>query len=178
MTKSENDHVQQWHGRQRQRQRATHAEKLRSQALKADDQEAYMKMVEESKNERLTMLLGKTNELLVRLGAAVQRQKDAEHTNDLETLKSHFEGEHFLREGHLRGECFLGELHCDSSPLFMLFDTNSDGLISFLEYIFFVTLLNILESSFSVAFKIFQHYDDTFLTFLNIPDNIYLIDIS
>lgn len=38
-----------------------------------------MKMVEESKNERLTMLLGKTNDLLVRLGAAVQRQKDAEH---------------------------------------------------------------------------------------------------
>lgn len=49
-----------------------------------------MRMVEESKNERLTMLLGKTNELLVRLGAAVQRQKDAEHDgieplNDLET---------------------------------------------------------------------------------------------
>uniref|UniRef100_A0A175YQL1 Uncharacterized protein n=1 Tax=Daucus carota subsp. sativus TaxID=79200 RepID=A0A175YQL1_DAUCS len=68
---------QSWHGRQRQR--ATRAEKLRIQALKADDQEAYMRMVEESKNERLTMLLGKTNELLVRLGAAVQRQKDAEH---------------------------------------------------------------------------------------------------
>lgn len=49
-----------------------------------------MRMVEESKNERLTMLLGKTNELLVRLGAAVQRQKDAEHDgieplNELET---------------------------------------------------------------------------------------------
>ena len=69
--------IQAWHGRQRQR--ATRAEKLRFQALKADDQEAYMKMVEESKNERLTMLLGKTNDLLVRLGAAVQRQKDSEH---------------------------------------------------------------------------------------------------
>ncbi|KAL1832479.1 hypothetical protein ACET3Z_002130 [Daucus carota] len=75
--KQRNDGVQAWHGRQRQR--ATRAEKLRLQALKADDQEAYMRMVEESKNERLTMLLGKTNELLVRLGAAVQRQKDAEH---------------------------------------------------------------------------------------------------
>ncbi|KAM0016322.1 putative DNA helicase chromatin remodeling SNF2 family [Helianthus debilis subsp. tardiflorus] len=60
-------------------QRATRQEKLRFQALKSDDQEAYMKMVEESKNERLTMLLGKTNDLLVRLGAAVRRQKDAEH---------------------------------------------------------------------------------------------------
>ncbi|XP_016434842.2 putative ATP-dependent DNA helicase CHR12 [Nicotiana tabacum] len=75
--KQRNDGVQAWHGRQRQR--ATRAEKLRLQALKADDQEAYMKMVEESKNERLTMLLGKTNELLGRLGAAVQRQKDADH---------------------------------------------------------------------------------------------------
>lgn len=46
-----------------------------------------MKMVEESKNERLTMLLGKTNELLGRLGAAVQRQKDADH-DGLESLES------------------------------------------------------------------------------------------
>ncbi|GFY85074.1 SNF2/Brahma-type chromatin-remodeling protein CHR12 [Actinidia rufa] len=76
--------LQAWHGRQRQR--ATRAEKLRFQALKADDQEAYMKMVEESKNERLTMLLGKTNDLLVRLGAAVQRQKDSEH-DGIEPLK-------------------------------------------------------------------------------------------
>ncbi|XP_055818078.1 probable ATP-dependent DNA helicase CHR12 [Solanum dulcamara] len=82
--KQRNDGVQAWHGRQRQR--ATRAEKLRLQALKADDQEAYMKMVEESKNERLTMLLGKTNELLGRLGAAVQRQKDADH-DGLESLE-------------------------------------------------------------------------------------------
>ncbi|XP_024960128.1 probable ATP-dependent DNA helicase CHR12 isoform X1 [Cynara cardunculus var. scolymus] len=75
--KQRNDGVQAWHGRQRQR--ATRQEKLRFQALKSDDQEAYMRMVEESKNERLTMLLGKTNDLLVRLGAAVRRQKDAEH---------------------------------------------------------------------------------------------------
>ncbi|PWA72865.1 SNF2-related, N-terminal domain-containing protein [Artemisia annua] len=66
-----------WHGRQRQR--ATRQEKLRLQALKSDDQEAYMGMVEESKNERLTMLLGKTNDLLSRLGAVVRRQKDAKH---------------------------------------------------------------------------------------------------
>ncbi|KAM7462757.1 hypothetical protein LguiA_030878 [Lonicera macranthoides] len=75
--KQRNDGVHAWHGKQRQR--ATRAEKLRFQALKSDDQEAYMKMVEESKNERLTMFLGETNELLVRLGAAVKRQKDAEH---------------------------------------------------------------------------------------------------
>ena len=74
-----------WHGRQRQR--ATRQEKMRMDALKKDDQEAYMKMVEESKNERLTMLLGKTNELLVSLGAAVQRQKDAEHSDGIEPLE-------------------------------------------------------------------------------------------
>ncbi|XP_068658269.1 probable ATP-dependent DNA helicase CHR12 isoform X1 [Aristolochia californica] len=83
--KQRNDGVQAFHARQKQR--ATRAEKLRMQALKADDQEAYMKMVEESKNERLTMLLSKTNELLVRLGAAVQRQKDAAHTGNIKTLR-------------------------------------------------------------------------------------------
>lgn len=83
--KQRNDGVQAWHARQRQR--ATRAEKLRFQALKADDQEAYMRMVEESKNERLTTLLEKTNQLLVRLGAAVQRQKDAEHADDSKTTE-------------------------------------------------------------------------------------------
>ncbi|CAA6672626.1 unnamed protein product [Spirodela intermedia] len=59
-------------------------------------------------------------------------------------------------EGYLRGEPQPGELHCAPSEFFMLFDTNSDGLISFPEYIFFVTLLSIPESSFSVAFKMFD----------------------
>lgn len=76
---------QNWHAKQRQR--ATRAEKLRFQALKADDQEAYMRMVKESKNERLTMLLEETNKLLVNLGAAVQRQKDIKHSEGIEALK-------------------------------------------------------------------------------------------
>uniref|UniRef100_A0A2N9HAX4 Helicase ATP-binding domain-containing protein n=1 Tax=Fagus sylvatica TaxID=28930 RepID=A0A2N9HAX4_FAGSY len=80
-----NDGVLSWHGRQRQR--ATRQEKLRFQALKADDQEAYMRMVKESKNERLTMLLEETNKLLVNLGAAVKRQKDAKHSDGIEALK-------------------------------------------------------------------------------------------
>ena len=46
-----------------------------------------MRMVKESKNERLTMLLQKTNDLLVDLGAAVQRQKGAEQSDGIETLK-------------------------------------------------------------------------------------------
>lgn len=71
-------------------------------ALKKDDQEAYMKMVEESKNERLTMLLGKTNDLLVSLGAAVQRQKDAEHSDGIEPLEGFGAGmqqSEILKEG-------------------------------------------------------------------------------
>ncbi|GKV19562.1 hypothetical protein SLEP1_g29803 [Rubroshorea leprosula] len=83
--KQRNDGVQAWHGRQRQR--ATRAEKLRFQALKADDQEAYMRLVKESKNERLTMLLEETNKLLINLGAAVQRQKGAKHPDGIEDLK-------------------------------------------------------------------------------------------
>ena len=77
--------LQAWHGRQRQR--ATRAEKLRFQALKADDQEAYMRMVKESKNERLTLLLEETNKLLVNLGAAVQRQKDSKQSDGIEPLE-------------------------------------------------------------------------------------------
>ncbi|KAJ6759080.1 EF HAND DOMAIN FAMILY A1A2-RELATED [Salix koriyanagi] len=61
-----------------------------------------------------------------------------------------------VREGFLRGETVPGKLHCAPSKFFMLFDTNGDGLISFSEYIFFVTLLSIPESSFSVAFKMFD----------------------
>ncbi|VAH14230.1 unnamed protein product [Triticum turgidum subsp. durum] len=77
--KQRNDGVQAWHVRARQR--INRLEKSRLQVLKAGDQEAYMRMVEESKNERLTMLLDKTNELLEGIGKAVQRQKDAEHVS-------------------------------------------------------------------------------------------------
>uniref|UniRef100_A0A0E0DLV6 ATP-dependent DNA helicase CHR12 n=1 Tax=Oryza meridionalis TaxID=40149 RepID=A0A0E0DLV6_9ORYZ len=75
--KQRNDGVLAWHVRARQR--INRMEKSRLQVLKAGDQEAYLRMVEESKNERLKLLLGKTNELLEGIGKAVQRQKDAEH---------------------------------------------------------------------------------------------------
>ncbi|KAK9100523.1 hypothetical protein Scep_023953 [Stephania cephalantha] len=65
-----------------------------------------------------------------------------------------------VREGHLRGERSPGDLHCAPSKFFMLFDTNRDGMISFAEYIFFITLLSIPESSFSVAFKMFDIDND------------------
>ncbi|PON71311.1 Parvalbumin [Parasponia andersonii] len=63
---------------------------------------------------------------------------------------------HLVRDGYLIGERSPGDLHCDPSELFMLFDVNNDGHISFKEYIFLVTLLSIPESSFSVAFKMFD----------------------
>ncbi|XP_022731042.1 calcium uptake protein, mitochondrial-like isoform X2 [Durio zibethinus] len=61
-----------------------------------------------------------------------------------------------VRGGFLRGEQVPGELRCPPPQFFMLFDTNNDGLVSFPEYIFFVTLLSIPESSFSVAFRMFD----------------------
>ncbi|KAM5564411.1 calcium uptake protein, mitochondrial-like [Rosa sericea] len=61
-----------------------------------------------------------------------------------------------VRDGYLRGERNPGELRCSPSSFFMLFDVNSDGYISFKEYIFFVTLLSIPESSFYVTFKMFD----------------------
>ncbi|KAK4600682.1 hypothetical protein RGQ29_010365 [Quercus rubra] len=61
-----------------------------------------------------------------------------------------------VRDGYLGGERNPGELRCAPSDFFMLFDVDNDGLISFKEYIFFVTLLSIPESNFSVAFKLFD----------------------
>ncbi|KAL2346690.1 hypothetical protein Fmac_000690 [Flemingia macrophylla] len=67
---------------------------------------------------------------------------------------------HLVREGYLKGERSPGHLCCPPSEFFMLFDVNNDGLISFKEYIFFVTLLGIPESSFSAAFKMFDKDND------------------
>eukprot|EP00897_Mesotaenium_endlicherianum_P001443 jgi/Mesen1/1326/ME000013S00815 len=75
--KQRNDGVLAWHVKQRAR--ATRAERLRVQALKAGDQEAYLRLVEESKNERLKTLLSTTDSLLQRLGSMVQVQKDLVH---------------------------------------------------------------------------------------------------
>lgn len=61
-----------------------------------------------------------------------------------------------VREGCLRGEKFPDKMPYDNSTFFMLFDIDNDGLISFSEYIFFVTLLSIPESSFNIAFKMFD----------------------
>ncbi|CAH2072376.1 unnamed protein product [Thlaspi arvense] len=79
--KQRNDNVLAWHGRQSKR--ATRAEKLRIMALKSDDQEAYMKLAKESKNEKLTLFLEETNKIFLSLGAAVQRQKDAKLTQGI-----------------------------------------------------------------------------------------------
>ncbi|GAB4832760.1 hypothetical protein Ancab_006777 [Ancistrocladus abbreviatus] len=62
----------------------------------------------------------------------------------------------YVRGGSLKGEESPSKLQCAASEFFMLFDTDGDGLISFAEYIFLVTLLSIPESSFSVAFKMFD----------------------
>ncbi|VVB15168.1 unnamed protein product [Arabis nemorensis] len=83
--KQRNDGVQAWHGRQRQR--ATRAERLRIMALKSDDQEAYMKLAKESKDEKLTIFLEETNKIFVSLGAAVQRQKNAKLSEGIELLE-------------------------------------------------------------------------------------------
>lgn len=61
-----------------------------------------------------------------------------------------------VREGSLPGERSPGELRCPPSKFFMLFDTNGDGLISFSEYMFFLTLLSIPEINFRTAVRMFD----------------------
>ncbi|CAL5204987.1 unnamed protein product [Lathyrus oleraceus] len=65
-----------------------------------------------------------------------------------------------VRDGSLKGERSPGHLLCPPSEFFMLFDVNGDGLISFREYLFLVTLLSIAESSFSAVFKMFDMDND------------------
>ncbi|KAL9274153.1 putative ATP-dependent DNA helicase CHR12 [Drosera capensis] len=60
-----------------------------------------MKLVNESKNERLTTLLGKTNELLESLGAAVQRQKDTEHSDGTEPSKIDMTAKESVKAGNI-----------------------------------------------------------------------------
>lgn len=40
---------------------------------------------------------------------------------------------HLVRDGYLIGERSPGDLHCEPSELFMLFDVDNDGHISFKE---------------------------------------------
>lgn len=61
-----------------------------------------------------------------------------------------------VREGYLAFERSPGELRCPPSKLFLQFDTNGDGLISFAEYIFFTTLLSIPEKNFKATFRMFD----------------------
>lgn len=58
-----------------------------------------------------------------------------------------------VREGFLRGEHPPGELQCAPSNFFMLFDTNSDGLISFPELV--CNLLSCLKKSKRIQFLLF-----------------------
>eukprot|EP00698_Gefionella_okellyi_P009866 TRINITY_DN2530_c0_g1_i3.p1 TRINITY_DN2530_c0_g1~~TRINITY_DN2530_c0_g1_i3.p1 ORF type:complete len:1174 (+),score=207.58 TRINITY_DN2530_c0_g1_i3:3464-6985(+) len=79
-----NRHVSTWHV-VRERERAAQAEKQardRMQALKANDEEAYLRLLKETKNERLTALLAQTDEFLAQLGAKVQSEKDLQHEMD------------------------------------------------------------------------------------------------
>lgn len=50
-------------------------EKERLKALKEDDEVAYLKLLEQTKNERLTQLLAQTNDYLTQIGARVREAK-------------------------------------------------------------------------------------------------------
>ncbi|XP_022731041.1 calcium uptake protein, mitochondrial-like isoform X1 [Durio zibethinus] len=80
-----------------------------------------------------------------------------------------------VRGGFLRGEQVPGELRCPPPQFFMLFDTNNDGLVSFPEYIFFVTLLSIPESSFSVAFRMFDLNNNGWVNSIKYPKKIRML---
>jgi ATP-dependent helicase STH1/SNF2 len=66
--------------------------KERIQALKNDDEEAYMKLIDEAKDTRLTQLLKQTGEFLESLTVAVvHQQNDPVHGNHLRDDMDHDE---------------------------------------------------------------------------------------
>ena len=72
--KPKNEFVLRWHEKEERKIRKN--QELRIKALKSSDHEAYVRMVQESKNERLQMLLGKTNDIMEQLGQKLQEQKN------------------------------------------------------------------------------------------------------
>ena len=71
-----NDFVMRWHEKLERNTRRN--EEMRIRALKNSDHEAYARMVQESKNERLRMLMSKTNDIVAQLSEKVRVQKEAE----------------------------------------------------------------------------------------------------
>ncbi|ETL48775.1 hypothetical protein L916_01660 [Phytophthora nicotianae] len=67
-------------------------EKLRLKALKANDMEAYGKLVAEAKNERLTYLLSQTNSYLDSIRKLVRQHKQKHHLVDEYT--AHYDAHH------------------------------------------------------------------------------------
>ncbi|TDH73532.1 hypothetical protein CCR75_007652 [Bremia lactucae] len=67
-------------------------EKLRLKALKANDMEAYGKLVAEAKNERLTYLLSQTNSYLDSIRKLVRQHKQKHHVIDEYT--AHYDAHH------------------------------------------------------------------------------------
>ncbi|KAG1686000.1 hypothetical protein DVH05_007301 [Phytophthora capsici] len=67
-------------------------EKLRLKALKANDMEAYGKLVAEAKNERLTYLLSQTNSYLDSIRKLVRQHKKKHHVVDEYT--AHYDAHH------------------------------------------------------------------------------------
>ena len=72
----------------REKRRLAAVEKLerdRIKALKNDDEEAYMKMISETKNERISHLMDQTAQFLTQIGELVkteQNEQEAERIRD------------------------------------------------------------------------------------------------
>jgi thiaminase len=58
----------------RKRKEEDKERKLRMKALKANDMEAYMKLVQNHKNDRLSQLIEQTNEFLKQIGEKVESE--------------------------------------------------------------------------------------------------------
>ncbi|KAJ8599552.1 hypothetical protein CTAYLR_007117 [Chrysophaeum taylorii] len=79
------------------------AGRRRLQALRANDMEAYTKLVEETKNERLKFLLEQTDNYIVSITEKVKAQRQNEEYDEARAARSHDRGDGATAAGtHLR----------------------------------------------------------------------------
>lgn len=77
---------------------ADQAERARLAALRANDMVAYSKLLEDTKNERLKFLLGKTDECIEQISKLLQKRHSREDQPDLTQAESYYTSAHFKGE--------------------------------------------------------------------------------
>ena len=101
-----------------EKKKASEAEKERIRALKENDEEAYMKLLEDTKNDRLLTLVRETDSALYSLGAKIRAHKtggDASAAASLDAAVNRRKDKDSAAEpqdGAARGQATVNAAYC------------------------------------------------------------------